>query len=145
MGEVEDRFWSTVRAVLIGCVAALVQVFLGVALGAGGHGWVTAFYFSLVSLVLFPIAVPLAFARPSAGWLVAAITIMALLIVADVGLCLMTVSELDYFRKVTHDDPGFVAFWFLLWAGGHVAALIGGYRQIAHRRSAPFPEPPATH
>jgi hypothetical protein len=135
MSDDDDSFWGAVRAALVGFVAALLLVFLGFFLAAGGHGWVTPFFFSPIALLLFPSAGALAFARPSIAWLVAAITIVALYIVADVVLYLMTVSELSYFRRVTHGIPGIVGFWFLLWGGGNVAALIGAYRQIVHRRS----------
>ena len=134
MSNDDNSSWGAVAAV-IGFLAALVLMFLGFALGAGGHGWVSAFFFSPVSLVLFPSAGALAFARPSVGWLVAAITILVLYIVADVVLYLMTVSEFGSFQRITDTAPGIVAFWFLLWGGGHVAVLIGGYRQIVGRRS----------
>jgi hypothetical protein len=114
-----SRLPSIVVPCLIGVALGLVCAIVSIMLGGAGHGWVSAWPFGLLSLVLFPVA--LARLRRFRS---ASIAMTAALFIAGVGLDIAlysaTLSEgVGYFRHVQADAIP----WLVLWCTWQLAAL----------------------
>lgn len=120
--------------VVIGAVASLVLMYLSFGFAGGGHGWVSSLTISPASLYLFPSAGALTSARPSAIRQVWSVANILSFIFVDTALYRMTTNEINYFDRVSEVYPLVLWLWFAIWAGGHIAAIVGVVRQFKHDR-----------
>jgi hypothetical protein len=109
-------------AVGLGLLIAFVGTFLGFGLAGAGHGWVTAFWVSVVLWVGYPVALVRAYrgGPPRVDWLI------SLTFVSDAALLLLTRHEgVQYFWRVIDEDGWWlVGLWIAIWLGWQVVALV---------------------
>lgn len=105
---------------LAGLPIGLFAALLGVGVAAGGHGWVSAFFASLI----LPLAYPLSLWR----WIsdrdlrLDALPLLAAM-AANAWLVRATLREWDYFAHMWVSAAVLMAIWVVLWFGWQAIAL----------------------
>ena len=114
-----SRVPSIVVPCLVGVALGMVCAFVSVMLGGAGHGWVSAWPFGLLSLVLFPVALA-RLRRFRSVSVSVSVALSTAAVGLDIALYEATLSEgVGYFRHVqTEAIP-----WLILWSSWQLAAL----------------------
>ena len=96
---------------MVGCLLGLLCAISGVLVGGGGHGWVSAWPFGMVSLFLFPAAfIRLACFRSTS--LSTSVLLFAVAALLDAALYMSSMSEgTYYFLRV----KSLATQWLILW------------------------------
>jgi hypothetical protein len=107
----------------VGLLLWLIAQWIAFGLGAGGHGWLAPFFFTLPLLLLYPLASVRFFAsEPGATKLDWVILLTAVLF--DLLLALNALlEERSYFLKAWAMADGVVALWLVFWLGWQGLAL----------------------
>lgn len=99
----------------------LLHLLIGFILAGAGHGWVTGFFFSLVSVIFYPLI----------GYLFTTNNRKVLLFILLANVCLTFLMIIksksegnEYFLRMWQGAPFLMICYFLLWFGWGILALI---------------------
>jgi hypothetical protein len=106
---------SKIVSILLG----FLQLGLGVAVGGGGHGWNTGFYFSFISFIFFCLIPFLKIKKAIALFLI------FLNIVCTSLMFVQTKNEgVNYFKSSWNGFPFLIIIFFLLWFGWPIIYIV---------------------
>ncbi len=106
---------------LLSILLGLVNVCLGFIIAGAGHGWVTGFYFSIISLVAYPLSSYCLFNQ----YKYSRFFIFFLNIILTILTVLITKKEgSNYFNKMFEALPVMMSLYFILWFGWGLLGFI---------------------
>jgi len=106
-------------------IIGLVGLFGGFMVAAGGDGWVSPVWVSLLLPIAYPVAAWRWQTQIVAGWVDAMLILT--LVVADIWLVYASFNELSYFLRIWRSALIIAAPWAVIWIGWQfmvVAALL---------------------
>lgn len=102
-------------------VLGIFHFFLGLFLAGAGHGWVTAFFFSIPSLLFYPLSKYIITIQNKRM----ARAIFYLNILLTLGLIYQSKNEgIEYLVKIFNSIPLLIICYFILWFGWGSISLI---------------------
>lgn len=119
---------SMVRSAVTACIVGLVGLLGGFMVAAGGDGWVSPLWVSLLLPIAYPVAVWRWQTQVVAVWVDA---ILSLTVVgADIALVYATLNELSYFQRIWRSAPIIAAPWAAIWVGWQFMVVAAVLRRI---------------
>jgi hypothetical protein len=117
----QDQRCVRTRLAVVGVLTGLFGVAVGVGMAGSGHGWVSAFFASLILPLTYPLALwrwgSIRDLKLDAVLLVAAL-------VADGWLMHMTLNEGDYYIMMWNSAPILTVVWLSFWFGWQTFAVL---------------------
>ncbi len=111
-------------ALIIGLTGLLV----GFMLAAGGDGWVSPFWVSLLLPIAYPVAVWRWQTPLVAVWVDAILGLT--LVAADIWLVHASFNELSYFLRIWHNASIIAAPWTAIWIGWQIIVVAALLRRL---------------
>lgn len=110
---------------------------VGLGLAGGGHGWGGPFFFSMILIVLYPVAFVRAFdAKVKSSDIDAVLLGVAGLL--DSFLLMSFFGEAKYVASIWSSDGGplFISLWLAFWAGWQILIVVSLLRRKAGKGGA---------